>query len=602
MEKLLELKQSILNWYEFRPDASALVLGDGDGAVTSLLKRRVASVCTDADVAGNYDYVVVLNLMENVADPSEALKGWYALLKEGGTLLLTCGNRYGLKYFCGTRDPHTGVVFDGVNGYLQGSDSGRLYSRGEIVNFLSACQGVKHKFYYPVPDADMPQMIFTDDYHDGINAAERLVDYNYRDPSMMGVEHRMLAEAISSGALPFNSNSFLVEISSGELSDIIYAVSTTDRGVARGCATTIRSNGVVYKRPLYAEGVDNLRSLVANTDYLLSKKVPVLPLYLKEDEYGVYVQMDQVKAPGLTTVLDNIAASSEDAFVGIFDELYSYICGACDSKVDSSLGPVQNIAYLDIAPCNCFYVDGTLLLYDQEFIKQECPSLFAMFRTIKYCYASDRKLDGLYSIDKMYARYGITDELKAEFEKMETEFINSIRHKDDNSQLFSWATPDYKFIYTQMSKVSEVLPDGSKPYKVGYVPGVYDLFHKGHLRLFERCKSRCDYLIVGVLTDELVEFYKGKKPIISYEDRAEVICGLSCVDEVVPVDFKNTDKLDAWEQLHYDCHFSGNDHINHWNDVWEELKKRGSNMEFFSYTEGISSTSIKKKMGALSAH
>lgn len=597
MDTLMELKQSLLNWYEFRPDASVLVLGDESGAITSLLKRRVENVCTDAEVPGMYDYVIVLNLLETAADPVDAIKGWAARLNEGGTLLLSCGNRYGLKYFCGTRDPYTGVVFDGVNGYLEGSTSGRLYSSEEIKDFIASALDMHAKFYYPVPDADMPQMIFTDDYHNGINAAERLVDYNYRDPSMIGVEHRMLAEAITSGALPFNSNSFLIEISAGEVSDITYAVTTTDRGVEKGCATTIRRDGLVYKRPLYDEGVENLRGLVANTDYLLSKGVPVLPLELKNDEYGVYVQMEQVKAPGLTTVLDDIAAGSSEALTDIFDELYSYICAACDSKEDSPLGPVQNIAYLDIAPCNCFYVNGKLLLYDQEFTKKDCPSLFAMYRTIKYCYASDRKLDGLYSIKKMYERYGITDALIDEFEKMETEFINSIRHKDDNSQLFAWATPDYKFMYTQMNKVSEVLPDGSKPYKVGYVPGVYDLFHKGHLRLFERCKERCDYLIVGVLTDELVEFYKGKKPIISYEDRAEVICGLSCVDEVVPVDFTNTDKLDAWEQLHYDCHFSGNDHINHWNDVWEELKKRGSNMEFFSYTEGISSTSIKKKMG-----
>ncbi|MCC8066261.1 MAG: glycerol-3-phosphate cytidylyltransferase, partial [Clostridiales bacterium] len=101
--------------------------------------------------------------------------------------------------------------------------------------------------------------------------------------------------------------------------------------------------------------------------------------------------------------------------------------------------------------------------------------------------------------------------------------------------------------------------------------------------------------IVGVLTDELVEFYKKRKPVISYEDRARILEALRVIDEVVPVDFSNTDKLDAWEQLHYDCHFSGDDHANHWNDVWEELKKRGSTMEFFPYTQGISSTQIRER-------
>jgi cytidyltransferase-like protein len=147
-----------------------------------------------------------------------------------------------------------------------------------------------------------------------------------------------------------------------------------------------------------------------------------------------------------------------------------------------------------------------------------------------------------------------------------------------------------------MKKATDAAKKPEKPYKVGYVPGVYDLFHTGHLRLLERCKERCEYLIVGVLTDELVEYYKGKPPVISYENRAGVIAGLAVVDEVIPVDFTNTDKIKAWEQLHYDCHFSGDDHVGHWNDVCEELKKRGSNMEFFSYTKGISSTSIKEKL------
>ena len=68
-----------------------------------------------------------------------------------------------------------------------------------------------------------------------------------------------------------------------------------------------------------------------------------------------------------------------------------------------------------------------------------------------------------------------------------------------------------------------------KKYHTGYVPGVYDLFHIGHLNLIRNCKKYCDYLIVGVLTDELVEFYKGKKPFIPFAERAEIIEALKDV-------------------------------------------------------------------------
>ena len=135
-----------------------------------------------------------------------------------------------------------------------------------------------------------------------------------------------------------------------------------------------------------------------------------------------------------------------------------------------------------------------------------------------------------------------------------------------------------------------------KPYKIGYVPGVFDLFHVGHLNLLRNSKSRCEYLIAGVLTDELVEHFKGKRPLIPYEQRAAIVSAITYVDRVVPVDFTNTRKIDAWYKYHYDCHFSGNDHGVDWMVDVRQLREVGSNMEFFEYTKATSSTKIKERM------
>ena len=140
---------------------------------------------------------------------------------------------------------------------------------------------------------------------------------------------------------------------------------------------------------------------------------------------------------------------------------------------------------------------------------------------------------------------------------------------------------------------NEVLTLPSKPYEIGYVPGVFDLFHIGHLNLLRNAKSRCEYLIAGVLTDELVEHFKKRRPVIPYAQRAAIVAAISCVDRVVPVDFSNTRKIDAWKRYHYDCHFSGNDHGVDWTKDLRELKAVGSNMEFFEYTKAISSTQIR---------
>lgn len=137
-----------------------------------------------------------------------------------------------------------------------------------------------------------------------------------------------------------------------------------------------------------------------------------------------------------------------------------------------------------------------------------------------------------------------------------------------------------------------------KKYGKGYLMGVFDLFHTGHLNLIENAKSRCEELTVGVLSDEIVLEQKGALPIIPLDDRMRLIAALSDVSEVVPVTDRNLSKVSEWERIRFDCLFSGSDYEG--NPMWEyekkELEKRGATIEFFPYTEGMSTTLIKEKI------
>ena len=138
-----------------------------------------------------------------------------------------------------------------------------------------------------------------------------------------------------------------------------------------------------------------------------------------------------------------------------------------------------------------------------------------------------------------------------------------------------------------------------KSYKIGYVAGVFDFFHIGHLNLIKRAKEKSEYLIVGVLTDELVMHFKGKTPYIPFEERLEIIGACRYVDTAVGVTFDNIDKMSAWELYKYDCLFSGDDYVN--NESWiidkQRLKQVGADIQFFPYTKSTSSTQIKKLIG-----
>ena len=133
-------------------------------------------------------------------------------------------------------------------------------------------------------------------------------------------------------------------------------------------------------------------------------------------------------------------------------------------------------------------------------------------------------------------------------------------------------------------------------YNIGYVAGVFDLFHIGHLNLIRKSKENCQYLIVGVLVDELVVHFKGHRPYIPFEERIEIVRAIKYVNKAVPVTMENIDKMAAWELYKFNCLFSGDDYIN--NESWLIDKKRlnqvGSDIQFFPYTKTTSSTQIKR--------
>lgn len=129
---------------------------------------------------------------------------------------------------------------------------------------------------------------------------------------------------------------------------------------------------------------------------------------------------------------------------------------------------------------------------------------------------------------------------------------------------------------------------------IGYTTGVFDLFHIGHLNILRNAKLECDYLIVGITTDELSEEKKGKRPIIPFIERMEIVENIKFVDEVVPQ--TSYDKMEAWNNLHFNRMFVGDD----WKgtDKWEQLekdfKKLGVEICYFPYTKHTSSTRIRK--------
>lgn len=134
---------------------------------------------------------------------------------------------------------------------------------------------------------------------------------------------------------------------------------------------------------------------------------------------------------------------------------------------------------------------------------------------------------------------------------------------------------------------------------IGYTTGVFDLFHIGHLKILNRAKKNCDFLIVGVTTDDLMMDYKKKTCVIPFEERSKIVANIKSVDKVVAQD--SMDKLKAWKKYKFNKMFVGDDWkgTQKWKKIEKEMKSFGVEVIFFPYTKGTSSTIINKTLEKL---
>ncbi len=135
--------------------------------------------------------------------------------------------------------------------------------------------------------------------------------------------------------------------------------------------------------------------------------------------------------------------------------------------------------------------------------------------------------------------------------------------------------------------------------RIGYAPGAYDLFHVGHLNILRHARERCDHLVAGVVSDEMLERTKGRRPVVPLEERMEIVRHVRYVDQVhaetVP------DKLDTWRELRFDVFFKGDD----WRgtakgrDLERRFAEVGVEVVYFPYTMHTSSTALRRALALL---
>lgn len=135
--------------------------------------------------------------------------------------------------------------------------------------------------------------------------------------------------------------------------------------------------------------------------------------------------------------------------------------------------------------------------------------------------------------------------------------------------------------------------------RLGYAPGVFDLFHVGHLNVLRRARGHCDRLVAGVCSDDLVVRLKGRPPVVPLAERLQIVRSVRYVDETFVA--TGEDKMEIWKEVGFDVIFKGDDWFG--TDVWTRLETEfarvGVEVVYFPYTEHTSSTLLRDALHLL---
>lgn len=246
---LTPIRKNLLDWYDFDKSKTLLEIGGGCGAfsgmfakklekvtVIELSKKRaeiiynrhknynnleiIAGNLNDVKFEEKFDYVTLIGVLEYAGKFTDGntpfktfLENAKSYLKPNGKLLIAIENKFGLKYWAGAREDHTGRFFDSIENYP--NDKGiQTFGKDELDNLIKSVGFNQTRFYYPMPDYKLPKIIYSDDYLPKTDDLFDIFSPNFdQDRIVLFNEREAFKNIIKNNQFPFFANSFLVEAS-----------------------------------------------------------------------------------------------------------------------------------------------------------------------------------------------------------------------------------------------------------------------------------------------------------------------------------------------------------------------------------------------------
>lgn len=458
------VRRNLLNWYHFRENAVVLEVGAGMGALTGCLcdrcrqvtalemsekraevirnrypnRTNLEIVCEDLfswNTEQKYDYVVVVGVLEYAAIFGKQYKNPFlefvrrlkSFLKNDGIVLLAIENKFGLKYWCGAAEDHLCQPFLGIEGYVQ-DHTAVTFSKARLKELFTNSGYGKIKFYYVLPDYKFPTVIYTDEYPPGASAVQKTAFQYVKGSRLIYDEKKLYQELIENQVEGFFANSFLVEATAGDRlpEQPVYIAAKSESRKEYRVSTLIYADGKVVKTAMHEKAADHMKCIKQYEEQLMHRGINVLksewkegniilPFYsglIAEDYFHQkLLENDMQGIQLLVDVLESNIKKSSD-FVSDKNKLWEI----CNYRKDYGL--VLKHGFIDMTFSNCFWENGELVFFDQEWCFDDIPLKFILFFAVRQSFLSFTGKSKI-TLDELYRKLQIDESCVKDFIALE---------------------------------------------------------------------------------------------------------------------------------------------------------------------------------------
>ncbi|WP_310830423.1 methyltransferase [Paenibacillus pedocola] len=445
---LSHIRKNIVNWYPFKQGSRILEIGAGMGAITGTLcdsashvtaielsKRRAEAIAirnynrdnleiivgnlNDIELPHKYDYITLIGVLEYAESfthgeqpYTEFLKKISKFLAPNGKLLIAIENRLGLKYWCGAKEDHTNIRYDGINGYPS-SMGVRTFGRNELETLLVSSGFKSNQFYYPLPDYKLPQVIFSDDYLPTIKNSKRYRPFYAGNENLYLSEHSAIDAIVDNNSFPIMANSFFVEATFNDDKDskVSFVTFNNDRYEHLRVHTRIVDNKTVEKF-CDEKALKHLEGIEHNNLQLNKLGMPMVKEVLLHNRLvSDFMPYETVE----DRILELFKSRKKEEAIEVIDQFWEMLLTCSTNKVDdnSSFSFFME-GYIDLIFSNCFIKEEAFYFFDQEWKFEVVPTEFILFRAITSLYRFNSFIETIIPMKELFSRYSI-DEKKINY-------------------------------------------------------------------------------------------------------------------------------------------------------------------------------------------